>query len=225
MQTCNFMSNNTSWSAYKALAITIPALILLMPAGAILASAQLSPMQSAGGNTTQTVTPNNNATNTGNATAASASLCAPNSTATAGSNTTTALSNSTSSTFSGEKIYSSTTNASSTGNNTTTAGNASGVNAAMTQSLDLARMHLQEGCNALNNSDTQGAFVHFGALEKALNDIQGNLTSSNATGTAAANMSAANNATNSTGSSNATASNQTDSNPLNQLGKLFGFKK
>jgi hypothetical protein len=70
----------------------------------------------------------------------------------------------------------------------------------------------------------QEAFAHFGALDRALNDIQGNLTSSaNATGTAAANMSASN-TTISTVNSNATASNHTD-NPLNQLGKMFGFKK
>jgi hypothetical protein len=214
--------NDMNHSIYRIIAIIIPTLIFLIaPTQAIIASAQLSPIQATGGNTTQIVSPSSNnksgssTPNVGNAmkTTTTTELCTPssNNTTTAAMaanpirNATTGISNSTSATFAGEKVYpiigpAAPTNASSLRGNNTHGANT--TTTTIQQSLTLARMHLEEGCGALKNNDISGALLHFSLVESALKDIQGNLTSSTTAGKAAANISVPPNGSSNTNSIN-----------------------
>jgi hypothetical protein len=47
---------------------------------------------------------------------------------------------------------------------------------AIGKSIGQARIQLLEGCNAINNGDSNSALMHFNLVTRSLDNIEGNLT-------------------------------------------------
>ena len=133
-----------------------------------------------------------------------------------------------------EKAMNSTGTASSTGNQTTASASGAGANSTsmssssgsggnttvasdgsspLMRSLLHAKMNLQEACMALQNDDSEAAFGFLIVVEKEVNNMEGNMTSTDTAGNATG--------TGTDGSSD--GQNQTGSNnPFGGLTDLFG---
>ncbi len=67
------------------------------------------------------------------------------------------------------------TTSSTASNNTTSPGG--GNLTAIGKSIGQARIHLIEGCNAVNNGDSNLALIHLNLVARSLDNIEGNFTS------------------------------------------------
>lgn len=151
----------------------LPALaVLAVLAGAAFASAQMPQAN----NTGLSAQSKNNTGGNATTTSSLQLSCDPNSNNTAvsannsASNTTSAGNNSSassSSTMAGRP---------NSANDTATAGSNGANITAIGEAVGVARIHLIEGCNAVNSGDSQGALMHLNLVSRALDSITGNLT-------------------------------------------------
>jgi hypothetical protein len=160
-------------------------------------SGQLSPVQATGSNETTTTTAPSGASvgpetggGGGNATTTagiqSACLSQNTTTATAASGI-----NSSATTSTGNTTTTVAPSGASIGtNDTTTIGGSTGsMNVqAINQTALEARTHVQEACTAIQNNDTQGALTDLNLATKSIDNILGNLTSTETTTTTGANQ-------------------------------------
>jgi hypothetical protein len=177
--------------AFSAALLLLTAIAAASPYPSVVFG-QLSPVQDTGSNETSITTAPSGAsvgpeTGGGNATTAAGmqSACLSQ-------NTTTAASgiNSSATTSTGNTTTTVAPSGASIGTNDTTVGGSTGsMNVqAINQTALEARTHVQEACTAIQNNDTQGALTDLNLATKSIDNILGNLTSTETTTTTGANQ-------------------------------------